>query len=139
MAQITFSQEEAAALRGVLNSYVADLRMEIADTDSWPFRQNLKREALLLKKLLEQLDAKLASPATPYSLAFLAPARSRQAEVCLAHHQSLRYPPNVQIYPTINPPWRGHPLLLSHLRRPRTALQRDEPVHSRNQPVTRTH
>jgi hypothetical protein len=109
MAQITLSQEEAAALRGVLNSYVADLRMEIADTDSWPFRQNLKREALLLKKLLEQLDAELASPATPYSLASLAPARSRQAEVCLAHHQSLRYPPNVQICPTINAPWWGHP------------------------------
>jgi hypothetical protein len=38
--------------------------MEIADTDSWQFRQNLKREALLLKKLLEQLDAELATPAT---------------------------------------------------------------------------
>ena len=38
--------------------------MEIADTDSWQFRQNLKREALLLKKLLEQFDAELASPAT---------------------------------------------------------------------------
>jgi hypothetical protein len=64
MAQITLTQEEAAALRGALNSYVSDLRMEIADTDSWQFRQNLKREALLLKKLLEQLDAELASPAT---------------------------------------------------------------------------
>jgi hypothetical protein len=63
MAQITLTQEEAAALRGALNSYVSDLRMEIADTDSWQFRQNLKREALLLKKLLEQLDAELASPA----------------------------------------------------------------------------
>jgi hypothetical protein len=63
MAQIILTQEEAAALRGALNCYVSDLRMEIADTDSWQFRQNLKREALLLKKLLEQLDAELASPA----------------------------------------------------------------------------
>jgi hypothetical protein len=63
MAQIILTQEEAAVLRGALNSYVSDLRMEIADTDSWQFRQNLKREALLLKKLLEQLDAELASPA----------------------------------------------------------------------------
>ena len=63
MAQIILTQEEAAALRGALNSYVSDLRMEIADTDSWQFRQNLKREALLLKKLLEQLDAELTSPA----------------------------------------------------------------------------
>jgi hypothetical protein len=64
MAQITLTLEEAAALRGALSSYVSDLRMEIAETDSWQFRQNLKREALLLKKLLEQLDTELASPAT---------------------------------------------------------------------------
>ena len=61
MAQITLTQEEAVALRGALTSYVSDLRMEIADTDSWQFRQNLKREELLLKKLMEQLDAELAS------------------------------------------------------------------------------
>jgi hypothetical protein len=60
MAQITLTQEEATTLRGALSSYVSDLRMEIRDTDSWQFRQNLKREAVLLKKLLEQLDAKLA-------------------------------------------------------------------------------
>jgi len=62
MAQITLTQEEAAALRGAFNSYVSDLRMEMADTESWQFRQNLKHEELLLKKLLEQLDAELAVP-----------------------------------------------------------------------------
>jgi uncharacterized protein (DUF2164 family) len=62
MAQITLTQEEAAALRGVLNSYLSDLRMEVADTDSMQFRENLKREEVLLKKLLQQLDAELASP-----------------------------------------------------------------------------
>jgi hypothetical protein len=62
MAQITLTQDEAAVLRGALSSYLSDLRMEIADTDSWQFRQNLKREEVLLKKLLEQLDAELASP-----------------------------------------------------------------------------
>jgi hypothetical protein len=62
MAQFTLTQEEAAALRGALTSYVSDLRMEIADTDSWQFRQNLKHEALLLRKLLAQLDAELAVP-----------------------------------------------------------------------------
>jgi hypothetical protein len=62
MAQFTLTQEETAALRGALTSYVSDLRMEIADTDSWQWRQNLKREAMLLKKLLEQLDAELAVP-----------------------------------------------------------------------------
>jgi hypothetical protein len=62
MAQITLTQEEATTLRMALSSYVSDLRMEIRDTDSWQFRQNLKREAVLLKKLLEQLDAELAVP-----------------------------------------------------------------------------
>ena len=64
MAQITLTPEEAAVLRRVLSGYVSDLRMEIVDTDSWQFRQNLKHEEVLLKKLLEQLDAELASPAT---------------------------------------------------------------------------
>lgn len=62
MAQITLNQEEATTLRGALSSYVSDIRMEIANTDSWQWRQNLKREAVLLKKLLEQLDAELAVP-----------------------------------------------------------------------------
>ncbi len=64
MAQITLTQEEAAALRMALSSYVSDLWMEIAHTDSWQFRQNLKREEALLKKLMEQLDAELASAGT---------------------------------------------------------------------------
>jgi hypothetical protein len=62
VAQITLTQEEAAALRGALSSYLSDLRVEIADTDSMQFRENLKREEVLLKKLLQQLDAELASP-----------------------------------------------------------------------------
>jgi hypothetical protein len=57
MTQITLTQEEVTTLSGALRSYVSDLRMEIRDTDSWQFRQNLKREAVLLTKLLEQLDA----------------------------------------------------------------------------------
>jgi hypothetical protein len=62
MAQIILTQEEAAALRRVLSSYLSDLLTEIAHTDSWQFRQNLKHEEVLLKKLLEQLDAELALP-----------------------------------------------------------------------------
>ena len=61
MAQITLTQEEAATLREVLNSYVSDLRMEIADTDSMQFRENLKREEAVLQKLLQQLDPEVAA------------------------------------------------------------------------------
>jgi hypothetical protein len=59
VAQITLTQEEAAQLREVLNSYLSDLRMEIADTDSMPFREDLKRQEVLLKKLLQQLGDEL--------------------------------------------------------------------------------
>ena len=61
MAQLTLTQEEAADLRAVLSSYVSDLRMEIANTDSMQFREDLKRQEAFLKKLLQQLDAELAS------------------------------------------------------------------------------
>jgi hypothetical protein len=56
VAQLTLTDEEATILREALRSYVSDLRMEIADTDSMPFRENLKREEAILKKLLQQLD-----------------------------------------------------------------------------------
>jgi hypothetical protein len=62
VAQITMTQAEAAALREILSSYLSDLRMEIADTDSMPFREGLKRQEALLQKLLAQLDAAVASP-----------------------------------------------------------------------------
>jgi hypothetical protein len=62
VVQITLTQEEAAALKGVLSNYVSDLRMEVADTDSMQFREDLKRQEALLKKLLQQLDAELAAP-----------------------------------------------------------------------------
>jgi hypothetical protein len=62
VAQITMTQAEVAALREVLTSYLSDLRMEIADTDSMQFREDLKRREELLKKLLQQLDTAVASP-----------------------------------------------------------------------------
>jgi hypothetical protein len=41
--------------------------MEVADTDSSQFRENLKREEAMLKKLLQQLDTALAAPGAPSS------------------------------------------------------------------------
>jgi hypothetical protein len=67
VAQITLTQEEAATLREVLSSYVSDLRMEVADTDSSQFREHLKRKETMLKKLLQQLDTELAAPEAPSS------------------------------------------------------------------------
>jgi hypothetical protein len=41
-------------LRRVLESYLSDLRMEIAGTDSWDFRQALKERKMVLVRLLER-------------------------------------------------------------------------------------
>jgi hypothetical protein len=62
VAQLTMTQAEIGTLREILSSFLSDLRMEIADTDSMSFREGLKRQEDLLKKLLDQLDAGLASP-----------------------------------------------------------------------------
>jgi len=55
MAQLTLTDDEASTLRRVLEGYVSDLRMEIADTDAMDFREELKREEAFLKKVIEQL------------------------------------------------------------------------------------
>ena len=55
MRQLTLTDSEASTLRRVLEEYVSDLRMEIANTDSMDFRDQLKREEAFLKKLIEQL------------------------------------------------------------------------------------
>jgi hypothetical protein len=55
MVQIELTSEEAETLRAVLESYLSDLRMEIADTDSMDFRENLKKTEVFLKDLLQRL------------------------------------------------------------------------------------
>jgi hypothetical protein len=55
MPSLRLTEAERRELRRVLKSYVSDLRMEISNTDSFDFRQGLKRREALLKRLLEQL------------------------------------------------------------------------------------
>jgi hypothetical protein len=43
MVTIELAPEEAEELHLILESYLSDLRMEIADTDNRDFRENLKR------------------------------------------------------------------------------------------------
>jgi hypothetical protein len=52
---IDLSPEDARLLRDVLESYLGDLRMEIAGTESVSFRENLKKTEVLLKSLLLRL------------------------------------------------------------------------------------
>jgi LPS O-antigen subunit length determinant protein (WzzB/FepE family) len=52
---LNLSSEQADTLAQVLEDYVSDLRMEVANTDSQEFRDDLKKKELFLKDLLRQL------------------------------------------------------------------------------------
>jgi len=53
--EIRLTEDEARGLAQVLESYLSDLRMEIADTDSQDFRDSLKARKALLEDVLERL------------------------------------------------------------------------------------
>lgn len=61
MAQITLNNEETLKLKEMLESYLSDLRMEIADTDRKGYRDYLKEDELFLKDLIERLSTQLGS------------------------------------------------------------------------------
>jgi hypothetical protein len=52
---IELTQAEAQELERALASYLSDLRMEIAATDGYDFRQALKERRVTLSHLLERL------------------------------------------------------------------------------------
>ncbi|HEX9286347.1 MAG TPA: hypothetical protein VF999_03660 [Thermoanaerobaculia bacterium] len=52
---IQLAEEEAQVLRSVLEEYISELRMEVANTDSMDFREDLKRKEDILKSLVNQL------------------------------------------------------------------------------------
>lgn len=59
MIELELSDEERRILEEVLDAAVSDLRMEIANTDSYDFRQMLKsRKRALMKALAGVTDAR---------------------------------------------------------------------------------
>jgi len=60
---IVLDNNEVVALGQILRSYLSDLRMEIADTDSMDFRLGLKREEEFIKDLLVRLGQPVTGPA----------------------------------------------------------------------------
>lgn len=57
MIRIELTDEEAARLRDVCEDYLADLRAEIAGTESHDFREELKAQEAFLKGLMARLGA----------------------------------------------------------------------------------
>jgi len=53
---LELTQEQAETLRQVLETYVTNLRMEIADTDRQAFREGLKKKEAMLKELIDRLS-----------------------------------------------------------------------------------
>ncbi len=56
MFNIRLTQTEGEMLQKILESYLSDLRFEIADTDLVDFRDPLKKEEAFIKQLLQQLE-----------------------------------------------------------------------------------
>jgi hypothetical protein len=55
MPSLELTEEQGRELRETLESYLSDLRMEIADTDRADFRQTLKRRKELLQSVVDRL------------------------------------------------------------------------------------
>ncbi len=57
MARLELTAEESELLRQALESYLSDLRMEIADTDQMAFREALKRQEAALRAVADRITA----------------------------------------------------------------------------------
>jgi len=57
MVRIELSQEEHDLLVAVLDEFLSDLRMEIADTDSTDYKDELRHEKAVIVALIEKVKA----------------------------------------------------------------------------------
>ena len=56
MVHLQLEPTEAEVLRMVLESYLSDLRMEIADTDSMDYREKLKARKKVLRRIVTLIE-----------------------------------------------------------------------------------
>jgi hypothetical protein len=63
MPQLTLDPEQTSALAHALESYLGELRAEIAGTDSYDMREQLKRQESILDDLVAQLGG--GTPESP--------------------------------------------------------------------------
>ena len=54
--ELNLTAAEMAILRKMIEIYLSDLRMEIVDTEEKDFREELKQEEVVLKKILGMLS-----------------------------------------------------------------------------------
>jgi hypothetical protein len=58
MTHIELSEDDALALVSILEFYLSDLRMEIADTERTVWRKRMKAEEEFIKRLLNRLQSR---------------------------------------------------------------------------------
>lgn len=56
MIQLDLTDDDLGILKAALQSYISDLRMEIADTDNMDFRNQLKLKEQVLTKVVERIE-----------------------------------------------------------------------------------
>ena len=56
MVHLELTPTDAEILRTALESYLSDLRMEIADTDSMDYREGLTAQKAVLRRVLEEIS-----------------------------------------------------------------------------------
>lgn len=57
MGCLDLDLKKADILKNILERYLGDLRMEIADTDNKDYREKLKEEEVVVKELIEKLSS----------------------------------------------------------------------------------
>jgi hypothetical protein len=55
MVQLTLTDQDATTLKKALQTYLSDLRMEVANTDAQDFREGLKQEEAVITRLVDEL------------------------------------------------------------------------------------
>ena len=55
--ELELTPEEIKTFKDVLENYISDLSMEIADTDKMDFRESLKARKNLIVKIIQKLKA----------------------------------------------------------------------------------
>jgi hypothetical protein len=58
MITLRLNNDEAEILRNIVASFIENLRVEIMHTDRREYRDMLKRQEIIVKKILEGLEAK---------------------------------------------------------------------------------
>ena len=56
MAKLILTGKEEMMLKEILESFLSDLRMEVADTDSKKYREDLKEQEVFLKDIIQRLS-----------------------------------------------------------------------------------